>query len=51
MGAGDFHAAILQVFWQRGDAPVAVANGFGFGEEAGQLSGVEFLLSFFAGGQ
>ncbi len=50
-GAGDLDPAIEKVGGDRGDRPVALANGFGFGEKVRQLAGVEVFLPSHAPGE
>ncbi len=49
--AGDLDAAVEQVLRDRRDLPVALADRLRFGQEVGQLAGIEFLLAFGAGGE
>ena len=50
-GPGDFHAAVQQVFRQRGHGPVLLANALGFGQEVGQHAGGKLRLPLHAAGQ
>jgi hypothetical protein len=49
--AGDLHPAVLQVGGDRGDLPVAVADGLGLRQEVRLLAGVEALLALLTAGQ
>ena len=50
-GAGDFNAAVLQVFWQWCDHPATIADMLGLGQKIRQLSGIELFLACIASGK
>ncbi len=50
-GAGDFDAAVLKIGGDGVNAPIAFADGFGFGEEMGEFAGIEGFLASLAAGK
>ncbi len=46
-GAGDFHAAVLQILRDRGDGPVRFADLLRLRQEVRQLAGIDALLALF----